>query len=67
MAEREFSIADDKTPGANPLDLINFVNAIRQHKQQGIFIVLIHGGKEYYPYPSPEMVRTMPFHGGHGG
>jgi len=61
MAEREFSVADEKTPGANPLDLINFVNAIRQHKQQGIFIVLIHGGKEYYPYPSPEMVRRCRF------
>lgn len=61
MAEREFSIADEKTPGANPLDLINFVNAIRLHKQQGIFIVLIHGGKEYCPYPSPEMVRRCRF------
>ena len=61
MAEHEFSIADKQTPGANPLDLINFVNAIRQYKQQGIFIVLIHGGKEYYPYPSPEMVRRCRF------
>jgi poly-gamma-glutamate capsule biosynthesis protein CapA/YwtB (metallophosphatase superfamily) len=61
MAEREFSIADANTPGANPLDLINFMKAIRQYKQQGIFIVLIHGGKEYYPYPSPEMVRRCHF------
>lgn len=61
MAEREFSIADEKTPGANPLDLINFVNVIRHYKQQGIFIVLIHGGKEFYPYPSPEMVRRCRF------
>lgn len=61
MAEREFSIADEKTPGANPLDLINCVNAIRKYKQNGIFIVLIHGGKEYYPYPSPEMVRRCRF------
>lgn len=61
MAEREFSIADEKAPGANPLDLINFVKAIRKHKEQSIFIVLIHGGKEYYPYPSPEMVRRCRF------
>ncbi len=61
MAEREYSIADEKTPGANPLDLINFVNAIRLHKQQGTFIVLIHGGRENYPYPSPEMVRRCRF------
>lgn len=61
MAEREFSIADLSTPGANPLDLIGFVDAVRQYKQQGIFIVLLHGGKEYYPYPSPEMVRRCRF------
>lgn len=61
MAEREFSVADQKTPGANPLDLINFVNAIHKHKQNGFFIVLIHGGKEFYPYPSPEMIRRCRF------
>lgn len=61
MAEREYSVADSKTPGANPLDIINFVNAIRQHKQDDIFIVLIHGGSEYYPYPSPEMRRKCRF------
>jgi hypothetical protein len=61
MAEHEFNIANKKTPGANPLDLIDFVNAIRLYKQQGIFIVLIHGGNEHYPYPSPEMVRRCHF------
>lgn len=61
MAEREFSVADKNTPGANPLDLINFVGAVQCHKQQGIFIVLIHGGKEFYPYPSPEAVRRSRF------
>ena len=61
MAEREFSEADEKTPGANPLDLINFVKAIRLYKQEGIFIVFVHGGQEYYPYPSPEMIRRCRF------
>ena len=61
MAEHEYSIADSKTPGANPLDLINFVNAVRQYKQNGIFMVLIHGGSEHYPYPSPEMARRCRF------
>jgi poly-gamma-glutamate synthesis protein (capsule biosynthesis protein) len=61
MAEREFSIADQTTPGANPLDLMNFVNSIRLHKQQGLFIVLLHGGKEHYPYPTPEMIRRCRF------
>lgn len=61
MAEHEYSIADEKTAGANPLDIINFVNAIHQYKQEGIFIVLVHGGKENYQYPSPEMVRRCRF------
>jgi poly-gamma-glutamate capsule biosynthesis protein CapA/YwtB (metallophosphatase superfamily) len=61
MAEHEFSEADEKTPGANPLDLINFVNAVRLYKLQGFFIVLVHGGQEYYPYPSPEMIRRCRF------
>ena len=61
MAEREFSVADVDTPGANPLDMINFVNAIRLYKPPGIFIVLVHGGNEFYQYPSPEMVRRCRF------
>lgn len=61
MAEHEFSVAAEHTPGANPLDLINFVNVVRQHKEEGIFISLIHGGKEHYPYPTPEMVRRCRF------
>jgi hypothetical protein len=54
-------VADGTNPGANPLDLINFVQAVREHKQDGIFIALVHGGAEYYSYPSPEMVRRSRF------
>lgn len=61
MAEHEFSIADEKTAGANPLDVINFVKAVAEYKRGGIFIVLIHGGNEYYGYPSPEMMRRCRF------
>lgn len=61
MAEHEYSIADEQTPGANPLDIIRCVQAIRRYKQGGMFIVLIHGGLEFYPYPPPEMVRKCRF------
>ena len=61
MAEREFSIATESAPGANPLDIINFVKSVEEHKRGGVFIVLIHGGKEFYPYPSPEMIRRCRF------
>ncbi|WP_408999174.1 CapA family protein [Syntrophus buswellii] len=61
MAEREFSVADENMPGANPLDIINFLDAVQKYKKNGIFIALVHGGKEYYPYPTPEMVRRCRF------
>jgi hypothetical protein len=61
MAEREFSLADHDMAGANPLDIIDFVRAIEQNKKNGIFITLIHGGKEFYPYPSPEMIKRCRF------
>lgn len=61
MAEREFSAADANTAGANPLDLINFVHAVQTLKEDGLFVVLLHGGVEYYPYPPPQMVRRCRF------
>jgi hypothetical protein len=61
MAEHEFSVADHNTPGANPLDLMDFINAVRKHKEHGFFIALIHGGMEDNPYPSPEMVKRCRF------
>jgi len=60
MAEREFSIASERSAGANPLDLINFTEVIRLFKKDGVFVVLLHGGIDF-PYPSPEMVRRCRF------
>lgn len=60
MAEREYSIADETSAGANPLDLINLIEVIRQYKQDGVFIVLFHGGSDC-PYPSPETIRRCRF------
>lgn len=61
MAEQEYSIASETTGGANPLDLVGFVNCVRQHKRDGVFLVLLHGGKEHYAYPTPEMVKRCRF------
>ena len=56
MAEHEFSIAGVNSWGANPLDLIAFTRKIRTERMQFDFlIVFIHGGKEYYPYPTPKL------------
>ena len=53
-AEHEFSIATNDKPGANPFDYIDSYKCIEDNKNNCDFIiVLYHGGKEYYPYPSP--------------
>lgn len=62
LAEHEFSIATKSTPGANPLDLIEYVRSVRRHQDEyDYLIVLLHGGKEHYPYPSPVLQQTCRF------
>lgn len=58
-AEHEFSIADEGHPGANPIDLLESFDHVRALKQDCDYvIVLYHGGKEYYRFPSPNLQRT---------
>ncbi len=62
IAEHEFSIADKKQYGANPLDIIENLRTIRQLKQKvDHVIVLFHGGKEHYPYPTPNQQKVCRF------
>lgn len=57
-AEHEFTIADQSTAGANPFDPFDSITDIRKlSKQYDRIIVLFHGMKEYYRYPSPETVK----------
>lgn len=57
-AEHEFSIATDHSPGANPVDYLNISDHIAQCRANcDYLIVLYHGGKEYYRYPSPELQK----------
>lgn len=58
-AENEFSIAGENTPGANPIDLLESPDHVAALKQACDFvIVLYHGGKEHYRYPSPLLQKT---------
>jgi poly-gamma-glutamate capsule biosynthesis protein CapA/YwtB (metallophosphatase superfamily) len=58
-AEHEFSIATDSTSGANPFDPLESLDHILQLKEQCDYvIVLYHGGKEYYRYPSPNLQKV---------
>lgn len=62
MAEHEFSIATENSYGANPLDLINFIRIVEAQKPNyDYLIVIIHGGNEHYPYPSPGLMKRCRF------
>lgn len=57
-AEHEFSIATSAEAGANPFDpyeSYDHVSALK--KECDHVIVLYHGGKEYYRYPSPVLQK----------
>ncbi len=57
-AEHEFSIAGEKTPGANPFDPLESLDHIATLKAECDYvIVLYHGGKEHYRYPSPGLQK----------
>ena len=58
-AEHEFSIAEGNKPGANPFDPLDTPDHVIQTKAQcDYLIVLYHGGKEHYRYPSPYLQKT---------
>lgn len=57
-AEHEFSIATDSKAGANPFDPLESLDHIAKLKGQCEYvIVLYHGGKEHYRYPSPYLQK----------
>ena len=57
-AEHEFSIADCDAAGANPYEPLDSMDHIAQlHEECDYLIVLYHGGKEFYRYPSPYLQK----------
>ena len=58
-AEHEFSIADTDRPGANPFDPLESLDHIAELKQQTDYVIVLHhGGKEHYRYPSPMLQKV---------
>lgn len=58
-AEHEFSIAGGKKSGANPFDALeSFDHVADLRKKCDFVVVLYHGGKEHYRYPSPMLQRV---------
>ncbi len=61
-SEREFATATQQSGGANPLDPITQYYAIQEARKNADFvIVIVHGGVEQYPYPTPTMKKTYRF------
>jgi len=57
--EHEFSIATDESAGANPFDSMETLDHIQDLKDNCDYvIVLYHGGKEHYRYPSPYLQKV---------
>jgi len=58
-AENEFSIAAETKPGANPFDPLESLDHIARLKEECHYvIVLFHGGKERYRYPTPNLQKV---------
>lgn len=63
MAENEWASATETTAGANGMDLIDDVKAIQEAKEQSdIVFVFVHGGLEYYNFPSPDIQKQYRFY-----
>ncbi len=57
--EHEFSTAGESSPGANPYDPLYSYDHVRSLKAVCDYvIVLYHGGKEFYRYPSPALQKA---------
>lgn len=55
-AEHEWSIARSDYPGANPLSMPETLWQIRDLREQVDFLlVLVHGGREHFPLPYPQL------------
>ncbi len=67
FAENEWASATHVEYGANPMDLIDNARAIKLASQSADFVVvIIHGGHEFYRYPSPRMVKQYRFYAEQG-
>ena len=62
FCEQEYSIATEKYGGSNPYDIINITRLIQEAKATADYVILIiHGGIEHYPLPSPRMKKEYRF------
>ena len=59
VCDDEKRLAEENKAGANPFDLLDSPDHIAKLKTECDFvIVLYHGGKEHYRYPSPYLQKV---------
>ena len=57
--EHEFSVASEQEAGANPFDVYSSFDNIQELSRNVDFVVVLyHGGREHYRYPSPLLQKT---------
>jgi len=62
FSESEFNTAGDAHAGSNPDDPIHIWRSIQQVKKDAdILLIVMHGGKELYPYPTPYQMKLYRF------
>ncbi|MBQ9502900.1 MAG: CapA family protein [Lentisphaeria bacterium] len=60
ICENEFGGARKNKPGTNTMDVLENIRQIREARRQAdVVLVLLHGGHEVDPYPSPRMVKVF--------
>ncbi len=67
FAENEWAGATTGRPGTNPLDIIDNSKQIEAARRSGgLVVVMIHGGHEFFPFPSPRMQKQYRFYAERG-
>ena len=67
FAEVEFSCANSEHGGANPMDLVDNIHQIQNARNNADqVLVIVHGGHEYYHYPSPATLKRYRFYAENG-
>lgn len=62
FSESEFNDAGETQAGSNPDDPIHIWRSVSTTKEiSDILIVIVHGGKEMYPYPTPNQMNLYRF------
>ncbi|MBO5930328.1 MAG: CapA family protein, partial [Clostridia bacterium] len=57
-AEHEFTLATDTRAGANPFEPLDSLDHIADLKKECDYVIVVyHGGKEHYRYPSPRLKK----------